>query len=222
MCDEARGHRARLAIQAENKGDGQPRHLVQKVAEARLPTELGVFRLMGFSGLVSGQEYVVLVKGEIPCPSACLVRIHSQCLTGDVFHSIKCDCGRQLRRAMELIEEAGHGVIIYQQQEGRGIGILNKIRAYALQDAGLDTVEANLRLGFKADHRSYEECAGILNSLGLTRVRLLSNNPTKLSALQQAGIEVIERIPLEIPPFGEMTKYLKTKKEKLGHLLSEV
>lgn len=203
-------------------GSGKRAKRVEKVAEARLPTEIGEFRVMGFSGLVSGEEYVVLVKGEIPCPTSCLVRIHSQCLTGDVFRSIKCDCGRQLRRAMELIEEAGHGVLIYQQQEGRGIGILNKIRAYALQDEGLDTVEANLTLGFEADYRSYEECAEILNSLGLTRIRLLSNNPAKLLALQRAGIEVIERIPLEISPLGEMVDYLKTKKEKLGHLLSGV
>ncbi len=207
---------------ASDNGKADWKELVEKVAEARLPTEIGVFQIMGFSGLTSGEEYVVLVKGHLPCPSSCLVRIHSQCLTGDVFDSVKCDCGRQLRRAMEMIEEAGSGVIIYQHQEGRGIGILNKIRAYALQDTGLDTVEANLILGFGADERTYEECAAILNSLGLAKIRLLSNNPAKLSALQRAGIEVVERIPLEIPPVGEMASYLKTKKEKLGHLLSGV
>lgn len=196
------------------------KNLVEKVAEARLPTEIGVFRLMGFAARQSGEEYVVLVKGQLPCPHSCLVRIHSQCLTGDVFHSIKCDCGRQLRRAMEMIEQEGHGVIIYQYQEGRGIGILNKIRAYALQDQGLDTVEANLSLGFDVDERSYEECAAILNALGLQRIRLLSNNPDKLHALQKAGIQVVERIPLEVEPIGEMVRYLRTKKEKMGHLLS--
>lgn len=210
--------------QPQSSGDltNRSKGLVEKVAEARLPTEIGVFRLMGFSARGSGEEYAVLVKGELPCPCSCLVRIHSQCLTGDVFHSVKCDCGRQLRRAMEMIEEAGNGVIIYQYQEGRGIGILNKIRAYALQDKGLDTVEANLSLGFDVDERSYEECAAILNSLGLKRIRLLSNNPDKLLSLQKAGIEVAERIPLEIEPIGEMATYLRTKKEKMGHLLSDL
>lgn len=211
-----------VATQQPRNGTGNRHRLVEMIDEARLPTEIGVFQVMGFRGLVSGEEYVVLVKGRLPPQNPCLARIHSQCLTGDVFYSVKCDCGRQLKRAMEMIEEAGSGVIIYQQQEGRGIGILNKIRAYALQDKGLDTVEANLRLGFEADARSYDECAEILNSLGLTQIRLLSNNPLKLAALQRAGLEIIERLPLEIPPAEEMVEYLRTKKEKLGHLLSSV
>jgi 3,4-dihydroxy 2-butanone 4-phosphate synthase/GTP cyclohydrolase II len=210
------------AEQVGEQRDENWRNIVEKVAEANLPTTIGVFRLMGFRGLITGEEYAVLTKGDFPTQQPCLVRIHSQCLTGDVFHSIKCDCGRQLQRAMEMIEENGLGVIIYQPQEGRGIGILNKIRAYALQDQGLDTVEANVQLGFEPDERSYEDCAAILNSLGLKRIRLLSNNPDKLTALLRAGLEVVERVPLEIPPVQETVDYLKAKKEKLGHWISSV
>jgi 3,4-dihydroxy 2-butanone 4-phosphate synthase / GTP cyclohydrolase II len=195
---------------------------MELVAEANLPTEVGEFRIIGARSKTSGEEFVLLVKGNFVTPQPTLVRIHSQCLTGDVFHSIKCDCGRQLRAAMEMIETAGHGVIIYQQQEGRGIGIINKIRAYALQDQGADTVEANLRLGFEADARDYGDCAEILKLLGIGSVRLMSNNPDKVAGLEKAGIEVVERVPLEIElePVEPARDYLKTKKEKMGHLLS--
>ncbi len=195
---------------------------MEKVAEARLPTEIGEFRVLGFQEMNSGREYLVLTKGDLSPDRPCLVRIHSQCLTGDVFHSIKCDCGRQLRRAMELIEREGMGVLIYQQQEGRGIGLLNKIRAYELQDQGLDTVEANLRLGFAPDERSYEDCVAILRVLGIRHVRLLSNNPHKIAALRKAGVHIVERVPLEVEPAEETVAYLRTKKEKLGHWLSSV
>ncbi len=195
---------------------------MQKVAEARLPTEIGEFRVIGFQELTSGREYVVLLKGDPSPDRPCLVRIHSQCLTGDVFRSVKCDCGQQLRRAMELIEHEGEGVLIYQQQEGRGIGLLNKIRAYALQDQGLDTVEANLRLGFAPDERSYEDCVALLRALGVRQIRLLSNNPQKIAALRKAGLDIVERVPLEIEPSEETITYLRAKKKKLGHLLSSV
>jgi 3,4-dihydroxy 2-butanone 4-phosphate synthase / GTP cyclohydrolase II len=195
---------------------------VELVAEANLPTEVGDFRIIGAKSKTSGEEFVLLVKGNFDTPEPALVRIHSQCLTGDVFHSIKCDCGRQLHAAMQMIEAIGQGVIIYQQQEGRGIGIINKIRAYALQDQGADTVEANLRLGFEADSREYDQCAELLKLLGISRVRLMSNNPDKVAGLQRAGIEIVERIPLEIEiePVEPARDYLKTKKEKMGHLLS--
>ena len=149
-----------------------------------------------------------------------LVRIHSQCLTGDVFGSIKCDCGPQLARSMEMIEAEGRGAIVYQQQEGRGIGIINKIRAYALQDEGLDTVEANEKLGFEVDAREYRQCAEILFDLGLCKVRVISNNPDKLKALEEAGLQIVERIPIEVPAEEPAAHYLSTKKEKMGHLIS--
>lgn len=194
---------------------------VARLAEADLPTEFGLFRIIGFKSNTTGEEFPVLVKGRLDSQTPALVRIHSQCLTGDVFHSLKCDCGRQLDHSMKLIQDEGLGVIIYQQQEGRGIGITNKIRAYELQDAGQDTVEANLSLGFDADLRQYECCVDILKQLGLRRVRLMSNNPDKIAALEKAGFEV-ERVPIEIEPHQRTVDYLKTKKDKLGHLLAIV
>jgi 3,4-dihydroxy 2-butanone 4-phosphate synthase/GTP cyclohydrolase II len=194
---------------------------VERLAEANLPTEFGLFRIVGFKSTAGREEFPVLVKGPLDEATPTLVRIHSQCLTGDVFHSLKCDCGRQLDQAMKLIQEEGRGVIIYQQQEGRGIGITNKIRAYALQDAGQDTVQANLSLGFEADLRQYECCVDILKQLGLRRVRLMSNNPDKIAALKQAGFEV-ERVPIEVEPHERTKEYMKTKKEKLGHMLDAI
>lgn len=192
---------------------------VERVAEARLPTEVGEFRIAGYRSRTSGEEFVVLYKGELRPEIPTLVRIHSQCLTGDVFGSTKCDCGRQLKRAMEMIEREGRGAIVYQQQEGRGIGIINKIRAYALQDEGADTVEANERLGLAVDLREYRQCAEVLFDLGLCQVRVLSNNPLKLRALEEAGLEVVERVSIEVEPRDSAENYMRTKKEKMGHLL---
>ncbi len=192
---------------------------VERVATAKLPTETGEFLIAGYRSLISDEEFVVLYKGQMEPEVPTLVRIHSQCLTGDVFGSIKCDCGPQLHKAMELIEKAGRGAIVYQQQEGRGIGIINKIRAYSLQDEGADTVEANEKLGFAVDARTYKQCAEILSDLGLCQVRVISNNPDKLRALEEAGLQIVERIPLEIKAEKAAAHYLKTKKEKLGHLI---
>ena len=195
---------------------------VERVSAARLPTEVGEFRIAGYRSTVSAEEFVVLYKGELRADVPTLARIHSQCLTGDVFASTKCDCGRQLRRAMELIEAEGRGAIVYQLQEGRGIGILNKIRAYALQDEGADTVEANERLGLAIDLREYRQCAEVLFDLGLCQLRLMSNNPLKLRALEEAGLRVVERVALEVEPTDAAVHYLRTKKQKLGHLLDTV
>ncbi|MFN6963495.1 MAG: GTP cyclohydrolase II [Pyrinomonadaceae bacterium] len=192
---------------------------VEHVATAKLPTATGDFFIAGYRSLISDEEFVVLYKGRMEADVPTLVRIHSQCLTGDVFGSIKCDCGPQLHKAMEMIEAEGRGAIVYQQQEGRGIGIINKIRAYALQDEGADTVEANERLGFAVDAREYQQCAEILFDLGLCKIRVMSNNPEKLRALERAGLTVVERIPIEIQTKDPAAHYLKVKKEKLGHLL---
>ena len=195
---------------------------VERVALAKLPTEWGDFMIAGYRSLTSEEEFVVLFKGEMKAEIPTLVRIHSQCLTGDVFASTKCDCGLQLHRTMEMIQQEGRGAIVYQQQEGRGIGITNKIRAYALQDAGQDTVEANISLGFEADLRQYECCAEIIKQLGLRRIRLMSNNPDKIAAVQRAGIEIVERVSIEVDPHEKSRAYMKTKKEKMGHLLDKV
>lgn len=196
-------------------------HPVKQVASAEFPTRWGKFRVFGFQGEFSGrkEEAVALVMGDVTSFSP-LVRIHSQCLTGDVFGSLRCDCRQQLEMALAMIAKAGAGVLIYEQQEGRGIGLMAKLQAYELQDAGLDTVEANERLGFKADHREFAMPAEILKTLGVSQVRLLSNNPDKVAALERGGIKVVERLPCEVTPSSHAEDYLKTKKEKLGHLFT--
>src|SRR5438552_80377 len=193
-----------------------------KVAETSLPTPLGTFRLFGFQSEPKTENVLALVMGKPNPDEAALVRIHSQCLTGDVFGSERCDCGDQLHFALSMIAESGSGLLVYQLQEGRGIGLMNKLLAYELQDSGHDTVEANQHLGFEADHRNYELCAEVLRQLGVSRVRLMSNNPHKFDSLKASGIRVSERVPIEIPPSDGTEKYLKTKKNKLGHLLSNV
>jgi GTP cyclohydrolase II len=191
-----------------------------KVAEADFPSRFGHFRIFGFEGrYASGvEEAVVLRLGDMEGDPP-LVRIHSECLTGDVFHSLRCDCRAQLELALYRVGEEGRGMIIYEHQEGRGIGLMNKLRAYELQDLGADTVEANEQLGFKADHREYQLPGSILNHFGIRQVRLLSNNPDKINALQRAGITVVERVPCQVEPIATTEDYLRTKKEKLGHLL---
>jgi GTP cyclohydrolase II len=195
---------------------------VKKVAEANLPTEFGDFRIAGYTSLTSKEEFICLIKGKLDANTPTLTRIHSQCLTGDVFHSIKCDCGPQLQRSMELIEKEGRGVIVYQQQEGRGIGIINKIRAYALQDQGADTIEANRMLGLESDLRNYEQCVEIIKDLGLKKIKVLSNNPEKIEAMRAGGLEVVERVSLEFKPSKYTKDYLRTKKLQMGHLLAMV
>jgi 3,4-dihydroxy 2-butanone 4-phosphate synthase/GTP cyclohydrolase II len=195
--------------------------LVRRAAEAKLPTEFGEFTAVVYENEIDHENHVALVKGDIHQGTP-LVRVHSGCLTGDVFSSTRCDCQAQLHHAMQAIDAYGNGVILYMQQEGRGIGLANKIRAYALQDQGMDTVEANERLGFKPDLRDYGIGAQILVDLGLTRIRLMTNNPRKIVGLSAYKLEVVERVPVEVVPHDASLRYLKTKKDKLGHLLNKV
>ena len=196
--------------------------LVTRVATAELPTELGAFRIVAYENRLDNETHVALVRGDIADGKDVLVRVHSKCLTGDVFHSARCDCGAQLDSAMSRIASEGRGVLLYLNQEGRGIGLANKIRAYELQDQGLDTVEANERLGFKPDQRDYGIGAQILRDLGVRSMRLLTNNPRKFVGLEGYGLSVVESVPIEIEPSEHTRGYLKTKKEKLGHKLSVV
>ena len=198
----------------------QTERLVHRVAEARLPTEFGEFTVIAYRNDVDKAEHVALVKGEVTGQPSVLVRMHSKCLTGDVFGSRRCDCGPQLHAAMELVAQEGRGVIVYLDQEGRGIGLLNKIRAYALQDSGADTVQANQRLGFAPDLRNYGIGAQILRDLGLSSIRVMTNNPRKLVGLEGYGLEIVERVPLVADPTRDNLDYLRTKRDKLGHLLA--
>jgi len=194
--------------------------LVHRVAEARLPTEVGEFRIVGYRNDVDAHEHVALVYGDVQDGERVLVRMHSKCLTGDVFHSMRCDCGWQLHTAMRMIAEAGRGVIVYLDQEGRGIGLLNKLKAYELQDRGADTVEANEQLGFKPDLRNYGIGAQILLDLGLRSIRVITNNPKKLVGLEGYGLRIEDGVRIEAPSNDENAEYLRTKREKLGHLLA--
>lgn len=206
---------------------------IRKIAEADFPTRWGQFRILGFEGFVPGtpatgspdgterrrEEAVVLVMGDIYSEPP-LVRIHSQCLTGDVFHSMRCDCRQQLELALTKIGEAGNGILIYEEQEGRGIGLMAKLQAYELQDQGLDTVEANVKLGYEPDCRAYHMPVEILKAMGVHKLRLISNNPEKVEAVQAVGIEVVERVSADVEIYESNAKYLRTKRDKMGHLFT--
>ncbi len=193
--------------------------LIERGTPARLPTPFGEFTAIGYRSVVDGKEHLALVMGEVDGAEDVLVRVHSECLTGDVFGSLRCDCGEQLQAALQIIGDAGRGVVLYIAQEGRGIGLLNKLSAYELQDNGRDTVEANIELGFPPDLRDYGIGAQILVDLGLTTIRQLTNNPKKIAGLKGYGLTVVEAVPIEVPPGSENTKYLQTKRDKMGHKL---
>ena len=200
----------------------QQETLVEEVVTTQLPTEFGVFNSVTFRNVLDNQVYIALIKGKVSAETPTLVRVHSQCLTGDVFGSFRCDCGEQLKKSMEMIAEDEKGVLLYLYQEGRGIGIVNKLKAYALQDEGQDTVEANASLGFKPDLREYGVGAQILKKIGLGKIRLLTNNPRKIVGLEGYGLQVVERVSIEVSPKKDNLKYLRTKQKKLGHMIENI
>ncbi|MFF2482109.1 bifunctional 3,4-dihydroxy-2-butanone-4-phosphate synthase/GTP cyclohydrolase II [Paenibacillus sp. NPDC058071] len=220
LAEFKRKHQLKLiTIQSMIQYRNEKEKLVERVVDVNLPTDFGLFRAVAFTNEVDDKEHVALVKGEIDPSKPVLVRVHSECLTGDVFHSHRCDCGPQLEAALKQIDEEGSGILLYMRQEGRGIGLVNKLKAYALQEQGLDTVDANLKLGFAPDLRDYGIGAQILKDLGVRKMRLLTNNPRKIKGLEGHGIEVVERVPIQMQESADNANYLRTKKSKLGHLL---
>jgi len=217
----ARRHKMKIvSVDALIAYRSRTERLIERVAEAVLPTRHGEFRAIAYRTLIDTREHFALVMGDVSTPEPVLVRVHDSCVTGDVFGSLRCDCGEQLEQALQHIAEAGRGAIVYMDQEGRGIGLHNKLRAYGLQDTGLDTVEANEALGLPVDSREYGIGMQILLDLGVQQMRLMTNNPTKRSGLEGFGLEIVERIPLEVTPNPHNLRYLQTKRDKMGHLLS--